>query len=590
MRRALAAVLATGGAAVLACGPIVGQAGSGAPKNACDVSACELYDQEGARPTCTSSARCEVAGKPEYPYVLSISVPDGSFFAPGRTFLLRSQDLRGDGVTCLSPTCFTLPPIVEVSGEYRVSPTVPPLVGFPLSGGEVLPARVTYYPEIVLDDGVRREASSVGLPSSAIFADVLGPAATGSVIRFLAFAPAGAYRRVAVPTSPFDAAFPPLSAEVRVVTEGSREGIIPYFGDRFVVGAAPNTLDDPTGEAHTAQVKRSAGLDGFFVHLRDRRTERRLSSLRALGGTEAAVRLDTVGENGPDGALRDGIDIVVSPDERWVGVPSLVDRILAGAGFRLEYPEVPEPSIVLGRVEGVESVAANVTFVSSGIEVRPFGVSPQLVYRTSLRTDALGRFATVLPRGTYEAFVEPEDVARALGKTRLSVVVARPREDVVLRVRPRGTVSGKVRLADGRPMAAAEVMWGPSARNFRVSPAPWESPRSARTRTAADGSFTVSLDEGEYDVTIVPEPGSGFPRFVAPRRPVGPDATTIEDFVVGAPTRVAWTMKALGGQPIVRAVVRAFAFVSADVGYVEVGQALSDTSGQFELLLGPLPK
>jgi hypothetical protein len=49
-------------------------------------------------------------------------------------------------------------------------------------------------------------------------------------------------------------------------------------------------------------------------------------------------------------------------------------------------------------------------------------------------------------------------------------------------------------------------------------------------------------------------------------------------------------MKALGGQPVVRAVVRAFAFVSADVGYVEVGQALSDTSGQFELLLGPLPK
>lgn len=579
-------------AVAVACSPIVGEPVSDAPKNACDVSPCERYQQQSrATPTCTTAGRCEVAGKPDYLYVLAISVPESSFFAPGRSFLLRSQDFRGDGTRCPSATCIALPPIIEVSGEYMVTSLAAQQLGYPMRS-EYLPARVAYFPEIVLEDGTRREASEVGLPSNPTFATLL--AATSSLpTRFLSFVPSGPFQRVALPAPPFDDAFPPTTDSLNVIPEGAREDIIPYFTDRFVVGRSP-PLDDPTGESHTAVVKRRAGLDGFYTYLRDRRSERRISSFRALSGTEASVRLDTVGENTPGGALRDGIDIVVMPDERWVGVPTLRDRILAGVGFRLDYPDLPPPIGIAGTVVGDSPVAAQVTFVSTGIEVKGGAPSLQLLYRATVRTDANGRFSTVLPPGTYDAFVEPEDDARAFGKTRVSITVSSTvsstRKDFLLRAPRKGVVSGKVRISDGRALANAEVLWAPSSVR-RASPSPWESPRPGRANTDGDGRFSVALDEGEYDLTVVPEPQTGFPRFVAPRRPVGPNDVSLEDLVVFAPSRVSFTIKPPGGPAkVARAVVRAFAYVSAASGYVEIGQSLTDAEGQFELLLGPLPK
>lgn len=577
-------VAASGITMFAACQPIEPRPLPEGPQNSCDVSACDNYEpSSAARPSCSGSGRCEVSGKPEYPFVLAISVPDSSFFASGRTFLLRSQDLRGNSDTCVAPACFLLPPLVEVGGEYRVAGSTPALVGYPLSGTDVLPARVAYFPAIALDDGTLRDAGEVGLPSAPLFADTV-PTAAGT--RFLAFAPFGQYLREAMPTRPFDAAFPPVVGPVSVTVEGVRERIIPFFTDSFAVGAPPSSLDDPSGSAHTAFVKRAAGLDGFYTYLRDRKTERRLSSLRPLAGLDAAVRLDTVGQNGPAGALREGIDIVVMPDARWVGMPTLVDRILAGAGFRLEYPDLPSPVSVTGQVDAEGAAAAQVTFVSTRIDVRTPTPS-DLVYRTTVRTDAEGRFATVLPPGNYDAFVEPDD--RAFAKTRVSTGISATERVVVLRAPRKGVVSGKVRIADGRALSNADVLWGPSVSRRSLS-TPWLSPRPGRARTDAEGRYSVALDEGDYDVTVVPQAGSGFPRFVAPRRPVGPNDATLDDLVIVAPTRVAFTMLSPGVQAIGRAVVRAFAFVPSLSGFVEVGQALSDTRGQFELLLGPLPK
>ena len=583
----IAAVLA------VACDPIVADVTSQGPKNSCKDGdeACARYDQPGPKPSCDKT--CVVLGKPSS-YVLAIAVPESSFFAPGRTFLVRDKGNLGDGPSCGAASCIALPPIVEAAGEYRVTPAVAEQVGYPLGAVEVLPARVAYFPQIALDDGTTREASDVGLPALPIFADIRGPTLPASSVRFLAFVPLGSYRRVANPTSPFDLAFPPSSISLNVAVEGVRgEGsqAIPFFTDRFVIGSGAAALDDPSGESNTAVIRRRTGLDGFYTYLRDRKTERRLSSLRALGGTTVSVRLDTVGENTREGALRDGIDIVVVPDPRWIGVPTLVDRILAGAGFRLDYPDLPPPVPVAGVVDAEGAVPAQVTFVSTGIEVKDAASSSQLLYSTTVRTDAEGRFSTVLPAGTYEAFVEPEDRARAFAKTRVSVTVSATQRAFVLRTRRKPIVSGKVRLSDGRPLSNADLVWAPSA--GRTSLAVREAPRPARATTDGDGLYAVALDQGEYDLTVIPEVGTGFPRLVLPASLVGPNDTVFKELVVFAPSRIAWTVKAPGGrQSIVRAVVRAFAFVTSPAGdrYVEIGQSMTDENGAFEMLVGPYPK
>ncbi|HQY61708.1 MAG TPA: carboxypeptidase-like regulatory domain-containing protein [Polyangiaceae bacterium] len=567
---------------VASCAPIVGSPVSSAPRNTCESGPCERYDQPGPKPGCTSAGRCEVAGRPEYPYVLAVAIPGTSFFAPNRTMLLRSQDLRG-GPDCPAATCISLPPLIDVSGAYRVTREAAALVGLDV-GAETraLPAQTLFFPEIVLDDGPRVEARDVGLPAQPVFAEPRpGPG-------YRAFLPPGPFRRVAYPAPPLDGVLPPVASSVSVRVDTVQNNI-PLFSDAFEVGRAPNGLDDPSGESRTAQVRRAGGLDGFVAYLRDRRTERRVSSARALSGPIAEVRLDTVAENGAGGALRDGIDIVVAPSPSWLAVPLLVDRIIAGAGLRLVYPELPPPTPVVARVVApTGGVGARVSFESASIETSGGTATPSLSYRTTVRTDPDGRLATVLPPGTYDVFVEPEDAARALGEARQSVTVRGGSAELELRVRPKARVSGRVLLSDGRPLANADIQWNPSAAK---RPSTGLTPRPARTSTDDKGAFSVPLDEGEYELSVVPEALTGFPRLVSLRRPVGPNDATLEDLVVFAPTRLAWTIKDPGGlAPIARAVVRAFGYVANEAAYVEVGSALTDATGGFEMLVGPLPK
>ena len=103
-------------------------------------------------------------------------------------------------------------------------------------------------------------------------------------------------------------------------------------------------------------------------------------------------------------------------------------------------------------------------------------------------------------------------------------------------------------LSDVRPLSNAEVLAAPAAVRGADVP-PWGRARAARTRTGAGGEFALELDEGEYDFTAMPEPGSGFPWRVSPRRPVGPVEATI-DVVVPAPSRVSWDLKDPNGNAV----------------------------------------
>ncbi len=158
----------------IACSPIVAQPLSGAPLNAgCpEEHACDLYNVRGRRTrrrsATTPKAQCNEGrcdfGRPAFDFWAVVSVPDSSYYAPGRTFVLTSKDLSAQpgtsapGVTCRPPLCVQLPELVAAEGKYRVTAAASTAVGFPLAEGTSLPVRVAFVPLVA---GVQNDTATV---------------------------------------------------------------------------------------------------------------------------------------------------------------------------------------------------------------------------------------------------------------------------------------------------------------------------------------------------------------------------------------------------------------------------------------------
>lgn len=578
MRWALAPV---GGALLFAsCSPIEGTPRTTATINRCDDLSCDAYT--GAiKPVCREG-RCEVVVQPSE-FTLVISLPTTSFFGAGSTFAVTSRQLANatDTEECNRSECISLQDLVRYSTEYRVTEEAANSVGYPQGPGIFsLPGTMTLTP-LVESNGVFTEATSQGLP--------LPPLSKQGIIKlddtrkkpvsieFSANLAPGRYRRVITAAPPFDGAFPPLISEV----EASGGAL----SDINVLGTSP-LLDDPSGLSRVATIRRSGGLDGFQVWLEDEKTRIRVSPLRVLEGEQAQVRLDTVGVKQADSvALPDQIDIIVAPPEDAIAMPRLVNRLIGGAGLVQEYPRLPPPVAVSGRVDRV-GLGAKVVFESSKINRLDAEASTFLSYVAEVFTDDSGRFSTVLPPGSYTAYAIPAfDTPLAQSKTQLEVTQSI--SNVVLSPEERSRVFGKVVLArtDGAiPLVSAEVIATPSD---PAPSAPWKAPRSARAVTNSDGSFVLFADPGTFDIAVVPAAGSGFPVFVSTSRGIQPKGEGNElELSVPAPIRISYKIHDFNENVVRRAIVRAFALRGGTVP-VEIGRAMTDAAGQFEMFLSP---
>lgn len=588
--RGLAGLTVLGIVVAAACAPIEGTPRSSAPLNDCAEHPCEAYASEGVKPAC-AFGRCE-AGKPTFDYVLVVSVPSTSFFAAGRTFFLRSRDFIGAKGTAKCPalTCIALGALVPWDGEYRAAPATTKRLGVPTGDREAtLAASATFLPLSPDDDD--REAAAVGLPSDVLVSSVdVRPddprGVNGSAALVLqAVVPPGRYQRTVAPAEMYEG-LPPLTTRA------------PFSA---VLTLSDAVLDDPSGDSRLSRVSRAAGLDGFRIWLEDERTGRRISSIRKLAGSAAVARLDTVGENdGP--TLRSNVTVVLAPPEGSVGLPTKRTSVFSGVGLDQQYPDLPPPVVVSGTVSTTDASAAGlpaeVVFASTAITPLR-GVDSGLGYATRLRSDGKGRFATVLPPGQYQVFVAP-DRGLGWGRATQTVAVDRPLTDLIVPAQPVSVVEGRALLADGRPLDGAEVIAEPSLvqpenANADRARRPWLFPRSARARTDATGRFVVSLEEGTYDLTVVPEPGTGFPRLVSPARRIGPGAggdtvVKLEPLRVPVPLKVAYTLQDPSGNVVPRAVVRAYTKPVGSTSYVEIGEGMTDRAGRFEILVAPQPR
>ncbi len=597
MRRA-ASAFATAlalGAGTPGCGTVEGVARTNSPENACPDHPCDAYGElvpGRGRATC-NAGRCEhSAANLTYAYRVVVHVPTSSEEVAGLTFQLTSEQLRTPDLRsrCSPPTCVRLQSF-EAAGRYTFTAAAARAAGMPLEDTSVsVPVRVSFVPLVGT-----REASDLGLPLDTTFFSSsfrsASPDAPEEIVYSGPVSP-GAYVRTYFPQPPFDAFLPPVSDALPTV--GAR--ILAETGN-VQLGDARHPLDDPEGTSRVALVRRAEGLDGWRIWLADSVNQQRISTLRRLEGIESEVLLATSGQAaGEAAALREGVDVVLSPPDDWIAVPRLVSTLIGGAGLRpLNYPSLPRPTRVTGLVAArpEDDPAATPRAVPSRVSLRSTrlmqasgDLSQLLRYETTVTTDASGLFATVVPPGEYAVTVEPEPLT-GRGKTTIPVLVEGEAYALNIDSAPLATVTtGRALLSDGRPLADADVLATPSTspsvpRRLR--------PRPARTRTDREGRFSLGLDQGAYHLTVIPQEGSGFPRVVV-LTAIGGKEAILPDVEVPAPVKLAFTLNnASAFLPIPHAVVRVFATLP-DGGAVEVGRSVSDAEGRVEILLAREPR
>jgi hypothetical protein len=610
LRRAVfgGVIIAAASVAVASCDPIEPHPISDAPMNACPDHPCEAYEK-GTRtaPRC-QIGRCEIVtagSRPEFPFWIVVHVPDSAIFAPGTTYVFFSDE-RGEpafkksqtpGVVsnCVPPQCLSIGQQSSVTGFYQVTRQASLDVGYPLAEGTSIPVRAVYEPI-----GNEQQDTFPDLSLDILFATSrVFPTSDVRVLhnRSLLF---GQYLRVLYPEPPFDAYFPPRADKRKFLGVNIEDGFKLSDPNENVTPKTP--LDDVTQGTREATVSRTEGLDGWRVWLVDHPSGRRISVVKTLQGVKQAVRLDTSGENRASGGgvgLGDDVDAVVAPPETWTAVPRLVTPLPGGAGLaNLDYKSLPPPVTVSGvvalptEVDGgtLYGYAARVTFESATIATRSETANPLLHYSTTMNTDDRGRFATVLPPGSYFATVEPA-AGTGRAKARLRVAVDRTVTTLTLQPAAQTPVRGRVVLTDERPLSEATVLAIPEAPESPSTP----MPRPGRTTTGPDGSFLVELDPGPYVFTIIPKAGTGFPRLVTPRE-VPAEATELPELRVPPPIKLSFTLRdptPIIHNPIARAIVRVFAQVpgaGATRPPLEIGSAMTDTDGQVEILLAQEPR
>jgi hypothetical protein len=165
-----------------------------------------------------------------------------------------------------------------------------------------------------------------------------------------------------------------------------------------------------------------------------------------------------------------------------------------------------------------------------------------------------------------------------------------------------GLVTGTCLVSDGRALADAEVDATPSV-SLRTSTSldlkereqvRW--PRRNHVLTNASGTFSLPLDPGTYDITVRPADGTHLPWVIAREKTVVESTPLTLTVEVPPPISYSWTLHdAAADYPVVGALVHAYALPHPDSNQqgfaaLEIGRAVTDTSGHFEMFLAGQPR
>jgi hypothetical protein len=625
----------------LACEPIVATQAPGPPLNACPGHACAAY-QPGPTPTCNAGV-CIVPATPTN-LLLVIGLATDSYLAPGRTYVATLNSASSAPPTCAAPTCCELPncsppscalpeALPEMSA-YFITPSAwgntPNVVNWNLGNkGEVttLPAQATFRFRFGASVTMSRDALDLGLPVQPVLATnapmppLLPHGPNGSMgVQFETYLQPGCYERTLQPFEPFSRAFPP---EIK-----------PWPPDTPSDGTYSDfERTEATGEGFPDlprfDIARREGLEGWTAYLRDVQTKRVSSNVVPLTGSLAPnVTLPTKhlwkvsdGQVVPDTSLDalTGLELVLQPPpgqplptEFFVpnvamssipGVPPSL-QLSSSLTFPLTYPSLPTPVTVSGRIRTPAGAPVPATIYLTAMDILDRSgqkFPPNFEFSTHVTTvrDAqtgASTYSALLPQGDYQIVVRPTDGDSAV-KSAVRPVGGQGNdmtgED--FDVTPLVPLSGKAVVADGRALAEAIVEALPTqcyaSEGDAAAPADSSDaclPNAAQTVTADDGSFRLLVDPGGYRLRVRPRDGSRLP-WKSSSIAVGTSPRVVSTVVIPAPMSVGMRLTDSASKdihnPLLNAVVRVFTDPPLGKTAIELGRAITDFDGNYEMYI-----
>jgi hypothetical protein len=529
-------------------------------------------------------------------YVLVVSVPTSAPYGPGLTVVLPPSSATANGGR------LTLPDPLDVEGVYVAQPSDPTTVNrytyVPFGASTALPVHVTYYPEYG-----SLAATSVGLPllpieatqitsaTNTVAATTYSPGVTqvqeldgwSAQLPVPGLMQISYLRNVSV-DPPFASSFPPETRAAQSVDD-----------DNFAVSQLG--LGNPSPLVPGIETESGADMTGWQVYIEDSNSML-VSNVftipgASLSGPPPLYATSTTPLNGTSWTL------FVQPADP--AMPILFDPILDNSPLpTVVYPTPKPPLDVRGTVltTGGQPVDATLVFASQTIDLADTKcaelpcTTPALVANVTTSTQK-GSYSQSLYPGTYSVTVTPTTSppsGTSYPKFTVTQTIAKPTVDFP--IVPSPTVTGTCIVSETTPvpLANADVELTPAV-YVVTQPRPWQLPRPVYTTTQANGSFSVAVDPGTYDVTVKPAAGSNLPWVVITSVvAMGSGSVSLPSgsCTVPAPVLESVTLEDEHGNVLPQTVVRAYAQDPKNTmqpSFYEIGMGLTDEGGHADLFL-----
>lgn len=255
-----------------------------------------------------------------------------------------------------------------------------------------------------------------------------------------------------------------------------------------------------------------------------------------------------------------------------------------------------QPVAVSGRVldDDLGLVAATLTIKSMGLE----GAGENASYEVQVDTD--GEFTLSLLRGSYSVIARPKnDLTKALAIKTWDIHEGDLEAGHDIQVAAKTTLRGRLVTPNDEPMSEAPIVAVPPLPQplgylEQVLGVATAIPDQAATSPGVDGSFSLPVDPGSFDVSVQAPAVSGFPWYVRSQVEVPKSGADFGTRKIPYPVALAGSVLDPLGSPVAGAVIRAWlpvANVNAKSGLsgtvIQIAEATSKPDGSYVLLLPP---